>query len=407
MTSTAQTLARAAATAAFAALCLTTSVAAQTRPRLILDQTKLRRISDKILRIERDLPIAEHVVVVATGAEWHPGSNSLFFNGILTNADFIGSALDTDNRDTLPMEALAWSADGSRIVLHTGTALPGSRDTLHIIPLAANAQTGPVVIPTGTFLLTQTDFSPQGSKLVVAAANGLTVYDGASGRQLQRFAPQRSGSAEDNGTESASAPAFFDWSNDDGRLLVGFVQGTTGQQNRVSISVLNGSTLQFIRAISAESGATVARFHPGDNTRMLVAGTNVAIVNTANGSTLRTIPVGRRIRTAQWRRDGAQILTVTEDNTWQVWDAATGAQVRSGAGREAVFNPGGSKLAVLNGTAQSGQANTTITVQNASTGAVTQTIQQAGEFVNKLAWRPSGSGILGVNGRRVHIWRVH
>jgi WD40 repeat protein len=235
---------------------------------------------------------------------------------------------------------------------------------------------------------------------VLDANATVAVYDVKSRGEVLRFS-RGFDRPDASGVATESIPIFFDWSPR-GRILVGIArESSPGVRTAVQIRQADGGEKLASAMIEANARTTDAFFNPADPSQILVVATDLTIVDADTRATIRTIPIGQVIRHAEWRPDGAMILSVTDANLVQIWNAATGAAIRSTEGRGAAWSPDNSKLAV-------GRRNEVI-IQSAGDGAQLEALPLLSDeqFAGPLAWRPSGTGIAGRGGSNMYIWPVH
>jgi WD40 repeat protein len=108
-----------------------------------------------------------------------------------------------------------------------------------------------------------------------------------------------------------------------------------------------------------------------------------------------SIPHSKAVTSVTFSPDGASMLSGSWDSTVKLWDAATGALVRTFEGHsEAVwsvgFSPDGARVL-------SGSTDQTIKLWDAVTGALLHTFEGHAGTVTSVAFSPDGARVLSVS----------
>ena len=103
-----------------------------------------------------------------------------------------------------------------------------------------------------------------------------------------------------------------------------------------------------------------------------------------------------------WSPDGATVLSASYDATLKLWDAATGAELRTLAGHSrevtaCAWSPDGSTILSASG-------DNTLKLWNAATGAELRTLAGHAGMVKACAWSPDGATVLSASGDALKLW---
>jgi small GTP-binding protein len=123
------------------------------------------------------------------------------------------------------------------------------------------------------------------------------------------------------------------------------------------------------------------------------------------GFTLRHVLRGHmdRIGRIAWSPDGAYIASPSEDKTIRIWDAASGACVRTlqdhnGGVNSVAWSPDGQCLA-------SASNDKAIHLWNAASGNYLQTLKGHSEYINSVAWSPDGQRLASASAdETIRLW---
>jgi WD40 repeat protein len=116
------------------------------------------------------------------------------------------------------------------------------------------------------------------------------------------------------------------------------------------------------------------------------------------------IPHARDVTSVAFSPDGTRVLSCSRDNTIKLWDAATGALIRTFEGHSSevssvAFLPDGAHL--LTG----GSDDHTIKLWDAATGALVRNFEGQSDWVLSLAFSPDGAYVLsGSLDKTIKLW---
>jgi len=130
----------------------------------------------------------------------------------------------------------------------------------------------------------------------------------------------------------------------------------------------------------------------------------IKVWDAATGAELRTL-TGHSSYTSSvaFSPDGTRLASASGDQTIKVWDAATGAELRTLIGHtqfvnSVAFSPDGTRLA-------SGSYDNTIKVWDAATGAELRTLTGHTSLVNSVAFNPDGTRLAsGSEDETIKVW---
>lgn len=366
------------------------------------------KVDPRLRNIRIPLALAQHTVIASGIADafWSPSFNEIALSGAGGGSVY---GIVTGNTVSLPGTPLGFDNDGSRMLLRTGT------DSTLVWGLSTRSVIRSV-FRSGSI----GSFSNDGGRIVVGpggsfpAGNGITrVWSVATGQELFKLGSNFSGSFNDpNQVLGVNVTRNPEFSPDGARLLVLHSQGNATANSvdaPTRAEIYNTSTWARLVGISMSPDDDIrfGRFSR-DNTRILVAGSRVQIHDASNGAMISRMLVGSPINSVEFNSNGSQILTATHDAKYQVWNASTGALIRtieqvSGVSTSSLytasFSPNGSRIMTVVGNR--------VRIWSAADGTLLQTFDH-NSMVRVARWRPSGDGILTIEiqGGRVHTWRV-
>jgi WD40 repeat protein len=182
----------------------------------------------------------------------------------------------------------------------------------------------------------------------------------------------------------------------------------------------DAETGQVIRTFSGHAHMIVSVAFSPDGTQVLVSGSDTALLwDAATGMLLRTLPdwdLAGSFATVWWEGpcwgfspDGTQVFAGTWDGTVELWDAATGALIRTFSGRASevlyvAFSPDGTRLLASGGAP---------TLWDAATGTLLRTFPDRDQFsFGSLLWQgacwgfsPDGAQVFAAApGGTVELW---
>lgn len=206
-------------------------------------------------------------------------------------------------------------------------------------------------------------FSHSGSRLVVASAGGVAVWDFSTGRQLFQLRD-----APTNAYDASFSP-------NDKRIVAAFITGNVA-------CVWDAETGKKLLTLPSGNWVLAANYSP-DGRRIVTTGDD-GVARVWNASTGKLELVLRPAETsATFSRDGRRILTTSWDGLARIWDATTGKPlltVRNDNGfKDSAFSHDGKRFATgdLAGAAE---------IWNAQTGALLATLCCHGARVNSVGF---------------------
>ncbi len=272
-----------------------------------------------------------------------------------------------------------FSPDGQRVFTHdvagNGRLWDASSGQLVGGPFAANRNHGP------------TSFSPDGSRFVCEAGNGLLLRDGVTGTPL---------------TESITLA--------DNAAMSRFL----GDGRRVFVAEFSGRARVWTTSHSPR--AIVFRDTLGLNdSRLSPEGTRVATANKGSRARLWRVRDGARIGTdlvhdravtsIKWNPTGDRVLSASDDHTARLWDGATGAAIgapmrHDGVVCEAHFSPDGRWIATAS-------EDGTVQLWDGRTAAAQGPRWRHESPARHVCFSPDGRLVASMTrGRRWRLWSV-
>jgi WD40 repeat protein len=354
------------------------------------------------------IPLADHTILGngIQDAFWSPDFNAIALSG---QNNSIYSLVSGSTPVALPAPPAAWSTEGDRLVLRTNT------DSMLVWKVATRT-TILSLVRSGAVATWDTPDNKvaAGPSTGIATSGGITrVWSAITGQELFKLGSTNSQNFNDAnqqvGVNMATNP---EWNSTGTRLLLIRTTGTAGAvtSNTGSSAEIYDATnwTRLANLVLANSDQVKIAHFSRDDSKVVLAGSNVEIRNAATGALIKRIEINNAINSAEWKPDGTQILTATHDAKYQLWDATTGALVRTleqaavstSSNYKAAFSPNGQKILTVIGSK--------VKVWKASDGTLLQTFDH-GSAVRLARWRPSSDGILTIEstGSRGHTWRVN
>jgi WD40 repeat protein len=334
----------------------------------------------KVLRFKGQ---ALTVVLNPDGGSFVTTGNSFFSSG-----DDTAPLWSTETGDLLEtlvghggfVTSAAFNRDGSRIVTTSADKTARLWDIRAGSPIATLRHNNSVVVAA---------FSPDGAQVITGAFEGTArLWDSATGRLVREF-PQKFGRV----TSVAFSP-------DGNRVVVATNLTTTVWDARSGAALVElGDNAGTEKAVLSPDGSRIATVI-GYTVRIWDARTGAPLVTFSSpGDLIESLRIYPSIESLAFNPSGDLIITAGNNNIPRLWDAKTGAVIRTFPGSErasnsAAFSPDGSSLITVTGDGTH--------IWAIKTGALRATISgYHGGAGDSAAFNQDGSRVVDTDGR---VW---
>jgi WD40 repeat protein len=226
-------------------------------------------------------------------------------------------------------------------------------------------------------------FSPNG-KTLASGYEAVRLWDVSTGAELRRL---------EGHSNSVHAVAF----SPDGKIIA------SGHQN---IRLWDVSTGSESRLICQSSWVSALAFSPDGKLLACGGGDNtVQILDLSTGAELHTLKGhSSEIRSVAFRPDSKIVASSSDDQTVKLWDVSTGAELRTLTGhsdsvRSVAFSPDGKILA-------SGSWDSSVKLWDVSTGAQLRSLDENMSRVYAIAFSPDGKSLAAASRASIKLWDV-
>ncbi len=234
-------------------------------------------------------------------------------------------------------------------------------------------------------------YSPDGTRLAVASAIGIWIYDAQTGEELNLFTGH---------TEGGVVSVSF---SPDGEMLA---SGSFDQ----TVRLWDVKTGETIRTLTGHIGIVESvSFSPNGQTLASGGGfrdNTVRLWDVSTGELLHTLTGHMEgVDSVSFSPDGQTLASGSEDETVRLWDVATGAIVHTLTGHtdrvnSVSFSPDGQTLA-------SGSEDETIRLWDVATGAIVHTLTGHTWYVYSVSFSPDGETLTsGSWDETIRLWDV-
>lgn len=337
---------------------------------------------------------------------------------------------------------LAFSADSKRlaaVIKEAGAA------TVRVWDVAARQEVAMFSQPGRE--LTSIAFSPDGQRLALGGAMGLSICNAVSGKELQLLpAAQIRGvifSADGDRLTGVSGSAIKVWTIATGEehlsLLIGDDMNFAFRADGLAIAAaaanslgtwdlsappasftLGGHALGAAALKKLNQSMRIARFYdqgnavtaaclsfdPGGNAATIGPNSSLRIWDVGNGREIRTISA-RILTDAVLHPSGKMLASSAENGAIKVWDAATGKELRSHHAKlgylfSPIYSPDGKWLAAIQDFETS-----TVMIWEAATGQAHLTLRKPPDQISGIAFSADGRRLATASDdRTVRLWDV-
>lgn len=238
-------------------------------------------------------------------------------------------------------------------------------------------------------------FSPDGKHLV-AGSSGFAAGDTGLLGRIWDISP--TGGGERLTLPTRDWPSWISYSPDGSTIAI-----TAGP----GVTLWDTDSGRRVRAIPMDDAATGVSFSPDGAWIAASGGFGAGIWDVDSGRLLTRLEGHDDwVTRIHFSRDGARVVTASDDGTARVWDASTGTQLASVRERnngilDAAISPDGSLVATM--------VNDPgiVRLWSASTGKLVRTLLHPGAFVGSVAFSNDGEIVAaGLGDGTVHLWNA-
>ena len=232
-------------------------------------------------------------------------------------------------------------------------------------------------------------YSPDGTKLAVASAIGIWIYDAQTGEEVNLIPVE---------TSPINTIAF----SPDGKMIVSDIDYR-------SICLWDVETGAKVRWFWGHSHPSVNAIAFSPNGKMFVSGGIGSTVRLWDVETSRQLYVLRRhggsVNSVAFSPDGKTFVSAGSDKSIRLWDVDTGIQLREFKGHtkgvsSVAFHPDGEIIA-------SGSGDKTVRLWDVKTGTQQESLNMHTEGVSSVAFSPDGKTLAsGSVDNTIRLWRV-
>ena len=242
-------------------------------------------------------------------------------------------------------------------------------------------------------------FSADGQTLAAAHADGVCLYDVATGRPRHIVNPSAP-------LDSWSGGISF---SPDGRTFITFyTRRTVGGTPGSALEVWDISTGRLRNTLEVEGGVDSVSFSRDGQTLATASGRTVRLWNVATGTLRHTLDGHTdRVVSVSFSGDGQILATGSWDKSVRLWDVATGTLLRPLEGHTnwvhtVSFSPDGQTLV----SASYGWGDETVRLWDAATGTLRHTFEGYTFNVNSVSFSPDGQTLVSASDGAVRLWDV-